>query len=496
MGDANSVLSAGEARLLLRRTGFGAKPSDVARIVSRGETRGQVVDRLLRFRPSGFTPRHKHIDMVHNKWVKFMTRTALQLQEKLVLFWHDHLATGNDVVGNARRMAVQNGTLRAHCKGDFRAMMHAINRDPAMMVYLDTVRNRRAVPNENYARELLELFCLGVYDLDGETTYTQEDIVQIARAFTGWRIDDKERAFLNEGQHDRGNGTGSAPYPERGPKVIFQGNSAFGPAGYDFGAAAGTDYAAEIDEVMNAIFAHQDSAGRNTVAHWIAYRLITYFADSDPDNAYVEAMVAASGFDSSFVVADLLRAIFVSDQFYAAVSNPAKLSVKWPVDYVVSTMRLLGMQAKSKYLFVDGGTYGGVGDALSNMGQVLLEPPSVFGWDWESSWINSSTLLARYGFVRDLISARGKGKTALRPERLFSFAQSAGVDPELVVDAVTGLLGVQDSFPPASSARNALVHYLTDGMGGTIDFTDFTTRDKKLRGVILLVAQSPAYMLQ
>jgi len=495
MGDQNSPLSEAEARHLLRRTGFGAKQRDVEKIVERGETRGQAADRLLGFTPSNFRPRNRDIDLVHNKWIKFMTRTKLELQEKLVLFWHDHFATSNEVVGDAEWMATQNQTLRLHCKGDFRTMMYAINRDPAMMDFLDTIRNRRAVPNENYSREVKELFCLGVYDLDGQPNYTQEDIVQTARAFTGWRVDEKGRAYLNESQHDRGTGDPGDPYPERGPKVIFQGNPAFGPAGYDFGAAAGSNYAAEIDEVMNAIFAHQDSAGRNTVAHWIAYRLITFFADPEPSNAYVEAMVSDSGFDSSFVVADLLRAILVSDEFYAPLTDASKLSVKWPVDYVVSTLRLLGMKLKSRYQYIDGGSYSTVQDTLSNMGQLLLEPPSVFGWDWEGAWVNSSTLLARYGFVRDAISARGKGGSALRPERLFDFAESPAVDPDVVIDAVTGLLGVAPSFDTGSDNRDALIEYLTDGLGGTVDFSDYETRDKKLRGVILLVTQSPAYML-
>ncbi len=495
MGDQNSPLSADEARHLLRRTGFGAKQRDVAKILDRGETRGQAADRLLGFKPSGFRPRNNSLYLVHNKWFKFMTRTKLELQEKLVLFWHDHFATSNDVVGNAQWMANQNRTLRLHGKGDFRVMMHAINRDPAMMDFLDTVRNRRSEPNENYSRELKELFCLGVFDLDGQPTYTQEDIVQTARAFTGWRVDKKGQAYLSESQHDRGTGNPGDPYPERGPKVIFKDNPAFGSAGYDYGAAAGTNYAAEIDEVMNAIWAHQDSAGRNTVAHWIAYRLITFFSDPEPSNAYVEAMVANSGFDTTFVVADLLRAIFVDDQFYAALTDPTKLSVKWPVDFVVSTLRVLEMKLKSRYQYIDGGSYDTVQDTLSNMGQLLLEPPSVFGWDWEGSWINSSTLLARYGFVRDAMSARGNGKTAFRPERLFAFAESPSADPDIVVDAVTALLGVSNSFAVGSGNRDALIHYLTDGLGGTLDFSDFETRDKKLRGVVMLVTQSPAYML-
>jgi uncharacterized protein (DUF1800 family) len=495
MGDQSSVLSVAEARHLLRRTGFGAAPRDVDRIVDGGETRGEAVDRLLGFKVSKFRPRNKSMEIAHNKWIKYMIRTKSPLQEKTTLFWHDHFATSNDVVGDPNQMALQNQTLRINCKGDFRQMMHAVNRDPAMMDFLDTVRNRRQNPNENYARELLELFCLGVYDLDGQPNYTQDDIVQIARAFTGWRVDNRDEAYFDESRHDRGTGDPADPYPERGPKVIFKNNPAFGPAGYDFGAAAGTNYAAEIDEVMNALFAHQDSAGRNTLAHWIAYRLITYFADPDPSTAYVEAMVSASGFDTGFVVGDLLRAIFVSDEFYAPLGDPTKRSVKWPVDYVVSTLRLVGMKLRSRYQYINGGSYDTIFDQLGNMGQILFEPPSVFGWDWESAWVNSSTLLSRYGFARDVAAARGSGKTTFRPEKLFDFAESPAVDPDVVVDAVTSLFGVDESFAVGSSNRDALVEYLTDGGGGMLDFSDYDTRDKKLRGVIALVLQSPAYML-
>lgn len=495
MGDESSVLSEAEARHLLRRAGFGALPRDVERVVGNGETRGQAADRLLGFKPSKFRPRNNSMEIAHNKWIKYMIRSKSPLQEKATLFWHDHFATSNDVVGDPNQMALQNMTLRVHCTADFRQTLHAINRDPAMMDFLDTVRNRKENPNENYGRELLELFCLGVYDLDGQPNYTQDDIVQIARAFTGWRVDNKDQAYFDVNRHDRGTGNPGDPYPERGPKVIFKNNPAFGAAGYDFGAAAGTNYESEIDEVMNAIFAHQDSAGRNTVAHWIAYRLITFFADPNPATAYVEAMVSASAFDSTFVVRDLLRAIFVSDEFYAPLSDPTKRSVKWPVDYVISTLRLVGMKLRSRYQYINGGSYDAIHDELANMGQILFEPPSVFGWDWESSWVNSSTLLARYGFARDLGAARGNGKTTFRPEKLFDFAQSPAVDPEVVVDAVTDLFGVAESFAIGSSNRDALVEYLTDGGGGLLDFSDYETRDKKLRGVVALVLQSPAYML-
>ncbi len=496
MGDQNSTFDADEARHFLRRTGFGATQRDIDKIVDSNETRGEAADRVLGYKPSKFRPRNKDINLAHNKWVKYMVRTKLQLQEKLVLFWHDHFATSNDVVRDPMQMADQNRLFRINGKGDFRVMMHEINRDAAMMEFLDTVDNKKENPNENYPRELQELFCLGVFDLDGQPNYVQDDIVQIARAFTGWRVNNKDEAYFDVGRHDKGTGLPGDPYFERGPKVIYKNNPAFGVNGFDFSPASEDDYVLEIDKVMDAIFAHQDSANRNTVAHWIAYRLITYFADPAPTIGYVETMVSNSNFDTNFVVADLLREIFISDEFYAAVTDPSKRSVKWPIDYVVSTLRVAGMKLKTRYQYINGGSYDEIQDQLSNMGQVLLEPPSVFGWDWEGSWISSSTLLARYGFARDVMAARGKGKTTFRPEKLFDFAESPSVDPDVVVDDVTGLFGVADSFAAGSPSRLALVDYLTDGGGGSVDFSDYDTRDTKLRGVVGLVLQSPAYMVQ
>jgi uncharacterized protein (DUF1800 family) len=402
-------------------------------------------------------------------------------------------------------MANQNRLLRQNSKGNFKTMVNLINRDAAMMEFLDTARNEKQEPNENYGRELKELLTLGVFDLDGQPNYAQEDIVQTARAFTGWDYSDDKKGepFFRDSRHDKGDAV-EGWNPPRGPKVIFQGNSAFGPAGFDYEAAAialnnaapheDGPYIQEIDAVIDGIFQHQDSAGRNTVAHWITYRLLTYFADPDPENSYVEAMVSDSGFDSSFEIQPLLRAIFVDDRFYRPITDPTKRSVKWPVDCVVTTLRLLGMKLRSRFQYVNGGSFDEIVDQLTNMGQVVLEPPSIFGWDWETAWLSSSTLLARFGFARDVISARGNGKTAFRPSRLFDFAEAV-VDSGTVVDAVTTLLGVPDGFPPGSPERDALIDYLTDGAGGDVDFTIFETRDKKLNGLVGLVLQSPAYLM-
>jgi uncharacterized protein (DUF1800 family) len=490
MGDENTVLSDPEARHLLRRTGFGVNPNLFAQITKNGETRGEAADRLLDFTPTGFKPKGSYIDLAHNKWVKYMTRTSRELQEKLVLFWHDHFATNYNVVGDVKLMGNQNRLFRQHCKGNFKEMVKAVNTDAAMMEFLDTVRNRKYQPNENYARELEELFTLGVTDWSPaqEPNYDQEDIVQIARAFTGWRYDDKGVAYFDGNRHDY-----MQQWPERGPKVIFKNRGGFGnPSGQDF--TVNGEGEAEISTVIDIIFQHRDSEGKNTVARYIARRLFTFFAYADPDISVIDEIVAASMFDTQFDVSKLLRALFVHDAFYETMQAPssagAKKSVKWPVDYVVSTLRALRMKLKSKYQYVDGGSYEDVRDQLTNMGQVLLEPPSVFGWEWETAWISSATLLARYGFARDLCSARGGGGGGFHPERLFDLTVT---DPGDIVDMVTDLLGVTDQF--IADERQKLIDYLTDNTGNPVDLQDYDTRNRKLNGLVALVLQSPAYQL-
>ncbi len=485
------------ARHLLRRTGFAATPDAAQSLLDQYGTRGAAADHLLDFKPSNFKPGGRYTEDIHNKWVKYMVKTKLQLQEKLVLFWHDHFATSMQKVDDASLMAAQNRLFRQFCKGNFRDLVKAVNKDAAMMEFLDTVRNHKEQPNENYARELQELFTLGVKDPLGNPNYDQEDIVQIARAFTGWDYDNHGVAGLNDYDHDQGDAVEDWN-PLRGPKVIYKARGGFGdPNGQSF--ESGVNYEQEIDRVIDIIFQHRygpSGSQRSTVADYLAQRLITYFALPTPSSTFVHDVVDTSGFSSSWDVAALLKEMFVHDDFYLSSAPPAAgsaKSVKWPIDYVVSTLRLLHMKLKSKSQYVNGGSGDDIRTQLTNMGQVLFEPPSVFGWDWETAWLSSSTLLARYGFARDLTAARGGSGTSFRPDRLLDLTMT---NPGDIVDAVTELLGVNDQI--GDPERDALIDYLTDGIGptATVDLADQATRDRKLNGLVATVLQSPIYQLQ
>ncbi len=493
-----AMLSATEAPHLLRRTGFGAPPDRVKELLGPPAlTREAAADLLLGARRSRFKPHGKSIESVHDKWIKHMIRTKNPLQEKLVLFWHDHFATVDDK--QPRVMSNQNGLLRQSCLGNFKDLVKAINKDAAMIEFLDTVRNHKELPNENYARELQELFTLGVTDYSGNPNYAQEDVVQIARAFTGWAYDSRGDSVFDTEQHDY-----AADYPLRGPKVIYKTRGGFGPAGRNYAPTAADEGETEIDAVTDIIFDHTDTDGKKTVARYIAGKLFTYLAQPHPKRPaqptlkpVVDELLADSNFDTTWDLSALIKAIIINDAFYATDAAAPFLvadvkSIKWPVDYVVSTLRLLKMKLKGPTQFVDGGSYDRIRDQLTDMGQTLLQPPSVFGWNWETAWISSAALLARAGFARDLTTARGGGKTCFHPEKLIDVRNLT--EPSEILTAVTDVLGVTDQLTASEHVK--LIKYLTDdGANSSLDLTDYDTRNSKLHGLFCLLLQSPVYQL-
>ena len=494
MGDATTILDEAAARHFLRRTGFGARPKEIDDL--NGLSRGAAADVVLGFIPKGFKPSGPDIGRAQSKWLKYMVKTKTPLQEKLVLFWHDHFATGYSKVLYVMRMALQHRTIRLNCKGDMRVLVKAMNKDAAMIEWLDTTRNHKEIPNENYARELQELFTLGVNDLRGNPNYTQADVAQIARAFTGWSYEyNSSEVYFDPDDHD----TNAEFSGTRGPKVIYGSFAAYPPNDKLGGFSAPQPFDApegdtEIDQVTNIIFAHTDTDGANTVARRTTRRLLEFFCHggwSSPTNAQIDVideLIDTSNFDVTFNVQDLLHAIFTHDVFFETQPAPDTLptppkSVKWPVDFVVSTLRMTGVKGKGSELVIEGGSYSYLRDHLESMGQVLLDPPSVFGWDWENSWISSATLLARYGFARDLMMNRRKFK----PHKLMDLSLTDSGD---IVDAVLEVLGVADQM--TSAERDVLIDYL-GGPSATLDLNDYDTRNSKLNGLFALVIQSPVY---
>ena len=283
-------------------------------------------------------------------WGERMLVSQRPLEEKLTLFWHGHFATGNTKVRDARMIHQQIEMLRANANGNFRDLLIGILTDPAMLVYLDNGENVKDHPNENFGRELLELFSLGVGN------YTETDIREAARAFTGWTNDVLAFKFDAE-QHDFGEKT-------------FLGRTG------DFDGG-------DIIEII----LEQPAA-----AEFMSTKLYRHFVRQEVDDA-VRADLAATLRDADYALRPMLRRIFLSRDFYSPASYATL--VKSPVHLVVSTYRKLGLTELP--------TVPDFNRLTANLGQTLFNPPNVAGWAGGRTWITPATLLERGNLFRDVL---------------------------------------------------------------------------------------------
>ena len=283
-------------------------------------------------------------------WAERMLVTRRPLEEKLTLFWHGHFATGNTKVRDTRMMLRQNEMLRANAARSFRDLLAGILTDPAMLVYLDNGENRKGHPNENFGRELLELFTMGVGN------YTEQDIREASRAFTGWTNDVLEFRF-DPATHDDGEKT-------------FLGRT---------GAFNGDDI---IDIILDT----------PVTADYISAKLYRFFVREELDES-TRVALGATFRDAGYELKPLLRRVFLSRDFYSPASYATQ--VKSPVHLVVSTYRKLGLTALP--------TIPDFGRLTARLGQTLFNPPNVAGWAGGRTWITPASLLERGNLFRDVL---------------------------------------------------------------------------------------------
>jgi uncharacterized protein (DUF1800 family) len=444
---------------LVSRAGFGANDSDVRKFVRYGQTR--AVDILLGSRPSAATGPGKADDDPEDLaalrvwWVKRMVKANTnRVHEKMALFWHDHFSNNVTVVKNNRWMAIQNRTFRLHGLGSFHTLVHEITKDPAMLEFLDGNRNRAGRPNENYGRELMELFTLGVSDVNGVENYTQNDVVAIARCLTGFVIQGEAGVF-DPSRFDGGS------------KTLFQGKSYQATGNIGVEDASG-NLLPPAQNVIDILLTHRDSDGALTIPRFLAKKLWEYFAYPAPSKTLLDE-VTVTFIANGFVIADLLRAIFNHDEFYSAAAKTS--SVKNPCEYAIHAIRAFKGKTNASTL----------PDHLEAMGMALFDPPNVNGWQNGLPWLSSGQFLSRLEFAQALAAGRD---SALRitPTRLIdTHATSAGQ----VVDALLGRLGIASHVP--TGARQALVDYFE----GATNFTDRTLIEKKVRGAVALLLALP-----
>ncbi|MBD3675441.1 MAG: DUF1800 domain-containing protein [Planctomycetaceae bacterium] len=361
-------------------------------------------------------------------WMYRLLHTAAPLREKLTLFWHGHFATSAEKVTDSQLMYQQNVLLREHALGNFGALLHEISRDPAMLLYLDSASNRKAHPNENYAREIMELFCLG------EGNYTEQDIRELARCFTGWEVRAKRFRF-NRYQHDNGE------------KTIF------GQTG-DFSGDDG------IDLVL----------AQPSGPEFLCTKLVKFFVADEPSpSTELIAPLAQEFRDSGLQIRSVIDRILNSNYFFSEQVIGRK--VRSPVEYAVGLLRTL----EGSTNFYD------LAARLDDLGQKLFFPPNVKGWEGGRTWINSSTLLARANLVRDLLDREetrfaGGGMVDLCDKHELK-------SPAEVVDWLQANLLAVELSP---DVRSGLVRKLESGT---------EPRERRLRQVVYLICTMPEFQL-
>ena len=341
---------AGRVAHLLRRAGFGYSAADFEASIQLRYP--NLVEKLLNPGSETVTPPPDllKIDGLRTWWMTRMVTSPNPLREKMTLFWHGFLTTDYRKLGNKQpHMYNQNVLYRQQGMSNFRSLLQATSRNPAMMLYLDLQTSRKGAPNENYARELMELFTMG------PGNYTETDVREAARALTGWTVKDAASVF-NPKLHDDGQKT-------------FLGMT--GNLG--------------MDDVIDRILAQPANAP------FVATKFARYFVTPSPSVGYVRRLAEVLT-QSKWDITALLRAIFLSPEFLAPSSYRAL--VKSPAEFVASALRAVGG---------DHSVQAGVGQMLA-MDQVLFDPPTVAGWPSDGGWITSNTLLGRINFVQDLVT--------------------------------------------------------------------------------------------
>jgi uncharacterized protein (DUF1800 family) len=472
---------------LLRRAGFGARSDELdtfRRLSIRGAVAALVdyesipddVDRKIHqsgyvqiTSRGGFSPRTVITD-ARQRWLFRMVHTNRPLQEKMTIFWHNHFATAYSKIAGilngeeaTRYMAAttsedpagvrgQIEVLRHHALGNFRDLLVEMAKDTAMLIWLDGRTNIRARPQENFAREIMELFTMGIGH------YTEQDVYAAARVFTGWNLrrsgagDTSHFEFLyNAAQHDTAAKAFTFPIYPDGSRTIPARPAADGMQdGLDF---------------IDALAAHPETGPR------LARKLFQFFVSEidEPPAAFI-SRVAGVYYRSRYDLKSIVREVLLSPEFWDERAYFARYA--WPVEFVVRAIKDIGWRGFS---LVD------TLAPLTAMGQTLFEPPDVNGWDLGRAWFSTGSMLARMNFAATL--------TFNQKPRLVEAAAPYGRTPD------TLLAWVMDGLPTAPMDA-AVVAELRNYVRGTGVWTGAGAQlENRTAGLAHLIAGSAEYQL-
>lgn len=469
-----------DAAFLLRRMGFGGTREQIEALVALG--REGAVDHLLNYEQIKNTKFEKQLKAslnlasnpgfvsvnIRRWWLARMMLSERQFEEKLTLFWHNFFAT-SDAKTFSEFMHFQNLTLRQYGLGRFDELVTKVAQDPAMLMWLDGFLNVRGEPNENFARELQELFTMGTHDaVTGEPNYTEEDVKEIARAFTGWQISFRGRIKINK------------------PKK-FQ--SIFIDSLHD--ASAKTVYGETAnykgEDIITII------CNRRATPRFLVKKIFEFFVrpltDSQSDKQIIEK------FADVYVANDhqlkpLFRAIFISEEMFSPEARAG--IVKSPVEFIINSIRAFAPNSQEHLRLLAQDLV--IFTTLFQMGMHLYRPPDVSGWQLNLGWINTSTMLERFNFASRLASNRDQ--FTFNGPYLTQNQLRAHTRPT-AEETVTNFLFTLGPIDVDQETYQRLVqHLVTDAQGNTVEFrVNDATINNRVRSLVHQILSLPEYQL-
>jgi len=406
---------------LLRRTEYVARPNRMTELAA--ATRSDAIDNILHVTTPVAIPAYIDHDIegegykqwvfAVNWWIDRMVDSPRPMQERMAFFWHGHFCSGWDKVNSARAMLEQNALFRNSAFGNFRTMTQTMSLQPAMLFYLDNLDNVQTSPNQNFARELMELFMLGVVDQNGQPNYTENDVIAAAAAWTGHGIDWKTRLYkFWPGDHDNTLKSFMGVLPLRnwnGPDIIN--------------------------------YLLQENLAKKMVAcKFLSKKLWEHFAYGTPAQPIIDALAQVL-YDNDLSIKPWVKAMLMRDEFYSVAATQGL--VRSPLEFIVNLMHFTGYRGAqmNPQWYVEG------------MGQVPFNPPNVAGWKTNAYWVNTSVFGSRAEFARNATwklrqndaNQVGKGRT-----------------PTQAVDFVAGMFGLTTNGLSLSTVtRNAMVSFVT-----------------------------------
>jgi uncharacterized protein (DUF1800 family) len=376
-----------------------------------------------------------------NWWLDLMLKQGPSLQEKMVLFWHNHFVSEISKVNYPQRMYWQNKLFRDNAFGDFKALTKAVTTDPAMLIYLDGVQNSKNSPNENYGRELLELFTLGIGH------YTETDVQEAARALTGWQVS-KLAATFNASRFDNT------------PKTIL-------------GKTANFNHNTLIDHIFT----------QPQTAVFICTKLYKEFVHYQPNVAFINQMATVFR-QSGYQLKPVLAFLFKSDHFYESAFMGAR--IKSPVELVIGS---------AKFFNISNPDYSYLHDIARQLQQYLFEPPDVRGWEGQRKWISSVTYPVRTTFTDSLLTGKklnGQNLSFKINPLTYARSYASAEDASQFVAEVSRFV-VQ--FPLSKVRQDFLLETLLSGTVAANWSTFTPMADTRIANFIKVLLRLPEYQL-